>query len=432
MKVLLTGATGFIGRNLLRALTARGHDVVCAVRNASRRQSNDSRARLIEADFTRDVDPAVWIPRLSGVDVVINAVGILQEQGSQRFDLIHTRVPEALFQACEQAGVRRVIQISALGADNDARSRYHLSKKAADDALARTSLRWVVVQPSLVFGGDGTSARLFTTLATLPLLPVPGRGEQGVQPVHIDDLVATVLALLEPDSPSRTRVVVAGPQPISFAQFIAQLRAAMGLSKLRTVPTPMPLVQLGAAIGSKIPGVMLDKETLDMLNRGNTGDAGLMQGLIGRPPRSVSQFIPPDQVNAIRTAAQLRWLLPLLRISIALVWIVTGIVSLGIYPVSDSYQLLERTGVPASLQPLMLYGAAVVDLLLGVGILLLRNRQWLWLLQLALISTYTLIITVKLPEYWLHPYGPILKNLPMLAAIWMLFELERPVRGTRG
>jgi hypothetical protein len=73
----------------------------------------------------------------------------------------------------------------------------------------------------------------------------------------------------------------------------------------------------------------------------------------------------------------------------------------------------------------MLYGATLMDLAFGIGSLVLKRRRWLWLAQLTLILFYTVIISFRLPEFWLHPYGPLLKNLPMLAAIWLLYELEK-------
>lgn len=424
MRVLLTGATGFIGGHLLQALIERGHDVVCAIRNPPDRIAAEH-VSYVQADFVRDVQPADWVPRLHDIDVVINAVGILQERGEQTFDAIHTHAPRALFLACAQAGVKRVIQISALGADETATSRYHLTKKGADDALARLDLRWVIVQPSLVYGAEGTSAQLFTMLASLPVVPVLGTGEQAVQPVHIEDLVAAVLALLEPDSPAHVRVPIVGPQALPFATFLHLLRAQMRLAPTATLRVPMPLVRLAAGIGSAIPGSMLDRETLAMLERGNTGSPQTMAALIGRMPRPVTSFIPDEFAMAIRTSALLRWLLPILRVSIALTWIATGVVSLGVFPVDESYGLLARVGVPAGLQPLLLYGAAGLDLLLGSSLLVVRKRRWLWLLQGGVILAYTLIITFKLPEFWLHPYGPILKNVPLLAAIWLLYELEK-------
>ena len=422
MVVFLTGASGFIGRHLVDALLALRHQVVCAVRDPS--AAIDPRCRYVAADFTRDLDPADWLPRLAGIDVAINAVGIIREHGAQTFDAIHSRAPQALFSACAAAGVRMVVQIAALGADERARSRYHLSKKEADDFLAGLALRSVIVQPSLVFGPGGTSARLFTALAGLPVIALPGRGEQMIQPVHIDDLRAAVAALPEYAEGSGQRVPIVGPQPMTLRTFLATLRNAMGFGRAYFLPIPMPLVRIAAQAGKILPGSLLDPETLQMLERGNTASAAQIKKLLGREPRRAEDFVRKSDAPAARLQARLSWLLPILRVSIALVWIVTGIVSLGLYPVADSYALLARVGITGMLAPVMLYGAALLDLLIGIAILVLPKRRWLWLTQLAVILFYTAIISWKLPEFWLHPYGPLLKNLPMLAAIWLLLELE--------
>ena len=89
---------------------------------------------------------------------------------------------------------------------------------------------------------------------------------------------------------------------------------------------------------------------------------------------------------------------------------------------------MSTTGVPPMLAPLMLYGACALDLAFGVATLAWprRSRRWLWLAQIALIAFYSIVIAWRLPEFLLHPYGPISKNLPMLAALWMLYELEKP------
>lgn len=418
MVVLLTGASGFIGSRLAAGLSAAGHEVVCAARKPLR----DPRFRFVQADFTRDVQPSDWVPRLAGIDVVINAAGIIREAGAQTFELLHERAPCALFSACVQAGVRLVVQVSALGADAEARSRYHLSKKRADDFLAALPVHSVIVQPSLVFGPGGASARLFTTLASLPVLGLPGGGEQRIQPVHIDDVVAAILAIIAEPPSSGSRIPLVGPEAISFRGFLSTLRRAMGTGKALVLPVPMMLARTAARIAQAVPGSILDTETLQMLERGNTASAAAITRLLGRPPRGAGSFIPP--CSAMRTEAQLNWLLPMLRVSIALVWIVTGIVSFGLYPVAESYALLARVGITGWLAPPMLYGAALLDLVFGIATLVLRRRRWLWLGQIAVIVFYTAIITWRLPEFWLHPYGPLLKNLPMLAAIWLLLELE--------
>jgi len=123
-------------------------------------------------------------------------------------------------------------------------------------------------------------------------------------------------------------------------------------------------------------------------------------------------------------------MLSLLRFAMAVMWIVTGIVSIWVYPVHDSFELLARTGVPPILQPLALYGAGALDILLGVLCFVSYRRRLVWLVQIALIVFYTVMISLKLPEFWLHPYGPILKNLPILAALCLLYVTE-PTHPTR-
>jgi hypothetical protein len=125
----------------------------------------------------------------------------------------------------------------------------------------------------------------------------------------------------------------------------------------------------------------------------------------------------------LRPSAKLGWLLPVLRVAVAAMWIVTGIVSLAVFPVADSYALLARTGITGRLAPIALGGAALLDIALGIASLVARRKR-VWWAQIALIIVYTLIITLWLPEFWAHPYGPVLKNLPILAALLLLAQLE--------
>jgi uncharacterized protein YbjT (DUF2867 family) len=414
VRILLTGATGFIGTRLASALRARGHEVVCASRSGGE----------LRADFTTDLDAETWVPRLEGIDAVVNAVGILRERGRQTFEALHVRGPQALFSACVLAGVGRVVQISALGADEHAHSAYHLSKRRADEYLCGLPLDSTIVQPSLVYGAGGASATLLTGLASLPWIPVPGRGDAQVQPVHVDDAVEGIVTLLPEKTATCLRIPFVGPEPLALGTLLAQLRAGMRLPRARFIHVPLSWMRAAAALGRVLPSSLLDADSLSMLLRGNTGDSRPLAELLGRPARHPRQFISAHEVTGARMAAQLQWLSPMLRWSIALVWIVTGIVSLGAYPAASSYALLARVGIVGSLASLALYGGAALDLLFGFATLVLRRRRVLWLAQIATIALYTLIITWTMPEFWLHPFGPLLKNVPMLAAIWLLYRLE--------
>jgi uncharacterized protein YbjT (DUF2867 family) len=426
MRVLVTGASGFIGRRLVDALQAAGHQPVAAVRDVEAARQRWPGLAVVAIDFGRDHDPAVWRPRLAGIDAVVNAVGLFQPQGQQSFESVHVRAPEALFAACVDCGVRRVVQLSALGADRDAATGYHLSKKQADDCLRSLPLVASVVQPSLVFGADGTSSRMLLRLASLPLPALPAGGRQWVQPLHVDDLAAAVVALLEhPDPPPQ--LAATGPAALTLRDYLQCLRNGLGLGRLRVLPLPMPLARRLARLAARWPGSLLTPDSLAMLERGNRADSAAITALLGAPPRECGRFIDAPARAGLRDALLLQPALRLLRFAIAAVWIATALVSFGLYPVADSFELLARSGVPTGLQPLALYGAATLDLLIGLGMLLLpaRWRPPLYLAQAALVLGYSAIIALRLPEFLLHPYAPILKNLPLLAGLWLLFRLER-------
>ena len=263
------GATGFIGARLVRAFAAAGHEVSCASRSAQ--GLPEGCTRHVPLDYTALPNVEDLRRAVMGHDVVINAVGILRERGRQTFAALHDGGPRALFAACVAAGVPRVIQISALGAAPGAIARYHQSKHAADRYLMDQPVDWVVIQPSLVYGPGGGSARMFNLLASLPVIPLPAGGHQRVQPLHVDDLIGALLQLAGAPAPLRFVVPVAGPEPLSMREFLTGLRTALGRPKTLTLAVPGFLMRVAARIGDFLPGAMLDSETWAMLERGNVG-----------------------------------------------------------------------------------------------------------------------------------------------------------------
>jgi hypothetical protein len=162
-----------------------------------------------------------------------------------------------------------------------------------------------------------------------------------------------------------------------------------------------------------------------MLRRGNVGDPAPLAHVLGRPPRPVVEALALDPATeADRWHARLFFLREPLRVALALLWIATGLVSLGLYPVAESLALLKAVGLSGAPAVLALYGAALADLALG-GLLLLRWRPVLvGTAQLGLMLVFTVIITVALPEWWLQPFGPITKNLPVAVATLVMMALE--------
>lgn len=229
----------------------------------------------------RMLSPADWLACLDGVDAAVNAAGIISEQRGQRFEPLHTRAPVALFKACAQVGVRRVVQISALGADETAFSAFHLSKRAADEALLQLDLDGAVLRPALIYGLGGASAALFLRMATLPLIPVLEAGEQELQPVHIGDVVATILLALTGPALHRALDIV-GPRSISFGDWMQTLRAAQGLPRGRLLHTPYPLaLGLFGLLHALRP--LAAPDNLRMLRQGYRADGSAVEQFLGRP-----------------------------------------------------------------------------------------------------------------------------------------------------
>jgi len=286
MNILLTGATGFIGRNIASALVAAGHQFTPISRQHG-------------IDFSTMTSTAHWLPHLKGIDAVINCVGIIGETANQRFEALHTLAPSALFRACHETGVRRVLQISALGADETAFSAYHLSKRAADDVLRSLDLDWFVLRPSLIYGKGSKSAELFLRLARLPLLMVVGDGSQKLQPVHINDVVATVMQCLTSRETNRTLDIL-GTETFTFTEWLQWMRRAQGLNPAPVFRTPIWLTMLLVRLASPL-SPMLRPENLRMLQTGYWADVQPLVNFLGRKPLAVESRLFFSNVETIRS-----------------------------------------------------------------------------------------------------------------------------------
>jgi len=416
MRILITGATGFIGSSLAAALTAGGHEVIAC--SHCRKEGDHG----IAVDYMRDLHEVDWLPRVRGVDAVINAVGILRETAGASFDALHHRAPAALFRACDRAGVRRVIQISALGADDRATSAYHLSKKAADDELRQLDLDWTIVQPSVVFGRAGASTRLFLRLASLPIIPLVGDGNQAMQPIHIEDLTALVVKLIEENKALHQTVHAVGPRGVALREMLRSYRTRMGMGSPLFLRMPLPLIRLAAKFGDVLKSGALSTETLTMLLRGNTGDVGPITATLGHAPRPVDDFMSPAEGDLLRAETVLQWLRPLLLGSIAVMWITAGIVS-WLYAGDEGRALLAGLGLPPGTAQGAFAGACLFDV--GLGIATLRPTRVVWAMQLIVIAFYTAALTHVAPQLWADPFGPLVKNLPLAALILGLMSLEK-------
>lgn len=411
IRVFIVGGTGFIGRHLAAALADAGHTVTALGRSG--------------IDLARD-DEAAMAARLAGAALVVNAAGLVRDQGANRLVAVHAEGAIKLFRACERAGVRRLVQISALGVTADGETPYQRTKGRAEAALRDIdALDWCILRPSLVIGRGGASTVLFSALAALPLPPRIGPGNWQIQPVHVDDLAEAVVRLAQwPGSLPRALDVV-GPTPMGTEALTRILGGWLGLAPRPFLPVPEAVLGPAAVIGERLTGGAFGRDSLTMLRRGNTADPGPIAAVLGRPPRDLSAALARHPVtNSDKQHARLFFLRPLLRWSLGLLWLVTGLLSFGLYPVAESYRMLADVGLHGLPAEVALYGAAGLDLILGA--LLLANWRPMAVggAMLALMAGFTLAATGLPAEYWLHPFAPILKNLPIAVATLVMMALE--------
>lgn len=283
MRVLICGGTGFLGKHIVNALSQSGHDPVVRSRHSSP-----------ALDFSRCTAPEQWLEHLQNIDAVINAVGALRDKPGQDLQTLHMKAPAALFEACAQAGVRRVVQVSALGVDKS-ETRYATTKRAADDYLLALGeldqLNPVVVRPSIIFGGGGSSSKLFLLLAGLPVLPLPSVMRSAhIQPVAVRDLAEVLAKMAVSTTPSGV-IEIGGPEPVSIERFIASLRSQMEYGPARVRLLPDWLSKASASMGDRLPWMPWCSEAAALLENDNITNPQTLADLLGRAPVDIRDML---------------------------------------------------------------------------------------------------------------------------------------------
>ena len=303
MKVLLTGATGLIGGEIAGRLVGLGHEVVAVSRRREGRRLLGTQTVCL--DF-RGAVLADWLGHLADIDAVVNCVGVLQGNFTDSPEAAHAHGPAVLFEACEAAGVRRVIHFSAVGVDRGARSSFSASKAAGDADLQARDLDWVILRPSVVLGRPvyGASA-LFRGLATLPLLP---RAQDAglLQVVQLEDVVETVVRLLAEPKLKRETLELVGPEQLSFDEVVAHYRHWYGWAPARLFSMPAMLFRLLYRLGDLVAWLgwrpPVRSNARREIERGAVGDPEPWQRATGIAPQRLG-----DALAASPPSVQDRW-----------------------------------------------------------------------------------------------------------------------------
>ncbi|MDY0884081.1 NAD(P)H-binding protein [Dongia soli] len=416
MRILVLGGGGFIGRHLVAELIGNGHQVVATARHERRLRGAIAGMSVLELDLAKAIQPDDWAPLLAGIDVIVNAAGILRGRDMQR---LHVDMPRALYTAAEAAGVKRVILISAISARPDVETDYAKTKLAGEELLRRSGLNWTILRPSLVYGdGSYGGTSLLRGMAGLPwLMPVPGAGDFAFTPIHLSDLAHTVRRICEEDDFAGRVLEPVGPETLTLRRLLMRYRAWLGLGPAYFVKVPMPLMRLLGRIGDWLGDGPIATNSLAQMIAGNAGDSVAFAQAIGFEPRSLDAVLTarPAQVQD-RWHARLFFLVPAITAVLALLWVASAILGLTT-GAAKTTELVSALGWPMALAEPLRIGSSLLDLCLAIFVLIDRSARRSTLAQLIVVLGYSLLIGFALPALWLDPLGPLLKNLPILILI---------------
>jgi len=418
MRVLVVGASGFIGRRIVGHLCASGHEVVAAVRRVEETRRIFPGIKVVRCDLRFDVAPDAWTNHLRGIEAVVNAAGVLQDGAAQQ---IHADGPKALYAACADAGIRRVVHISAVSADSAAGTAYAETKLAGERALRALDLDWVILRPSLIYGeGSYGGTSMLRGLAGFPYItPLPGTGDQVFQPLHVDDLCrAVALALSEPHL-ARTTISPVGPERLTLREIVRLWRGWLGIAPAPVLALPMGLAGAAAKLGDWLNLAPLTTTSLQQLVYGNVAPLEPFVSAVAFTPRRFEDALLERPANVQdRWHARLFWPRLLLRFGLAAFWLLSGIVGL-IADGALTNDFAAAVGWPQSFVAGLAFIGCVADIAIGLALLAGRRPRWTAIAQLVLIVGYPLLLALALPRLLLDPLGALMKNLPLLLTVLM-------------
>lgn len=416
MRILVLGAGGFIGRHILSDLLNAGHDVIGVARSTQALVGAFPQAAFVALDLARAAGIEDWSGRLEGIDVVVNAAGVLR---GPDMDAVHVAMPKALLAAAAAARVKRVVLISAISAREDVATDYSASKLVGEEALRKSGLDWTILRPSLVYGdGSYGGTSLMRGMAGLPLaVPLPGVGEFAFTPIHVRDLARTVRIACEGGVPPCHTLEPVGPETLTLKELLARYRAWLGFGPARFVPVPMPVMRAFGRIGDVFGDGPIATNSLVQMVAGNAGDSEAFARAIGFAPRSIGTAMRDRSAQVQdRWHARLFFLAPLLKAVLALMWLASAWLGLA-HGAMQTEAVVHSLGLSAGWADPMRIGSSLLDTAVAAQLLFDRSAVRAALVQLAVVSGYTVVVGLALPELWLDPLGPLLKNLPVMLAI---------------
>ncbi|MBI4008052.1 MAG: complex I NDUFA9 subunit family protein [Planctomycetes bacterium] len=294
--ILVTGGTGFVGRNMVRKLLQENQKVRCLVRKTSNLSIFDG----LELEYSEgDITQPQTLPKaMEGIDTVINLVGIIREGKNVTFEKIHAEGTANVVDAAKKGGIKKFVQMSALGTGAQAVSRYHKTKWQGEEAVRASGLEYVIFRPSIICGADDKFVNMFARMIRQTFLtrmmPVIGSGKYKMQPIYVGDVAhCFVTAACRGEKQFATTYELGGPEQLTFNEILNTIMRVMGKRRIK-VHLPLWVGKILAFFMEKLLSAPpLTREQLTMLQIDNICDITAM--------KSDFDFEPMRFEDAIRT-----------------------------------------------------------------------------------------------------------------------------------
>ena len=270
-EILVFGATGQIGRNLVRKLTQNNYKIVAVTRNIHRAgyilktQANPGYLDLIEI---KNFNYEKIKDLIKNCSICINLIGILYEKKKNQFKTIHTDLPDMLSKIAFEEDIEKFIHLSALGVELAENSKYALSKKNGEVKIIKNFKRSIIIKPSIVYSVDDKfTTRFMTLLSRLPIMPLYYNGTTKFRPIHVSDIVEVIFKTIYSKHESLILECV-GPEVLSFKKILQNLLMSMNKKRI-LLPLPYPIAKISAKILQLLPNPLLTEDQLNLLKFDN-------------------------------------------------------------------------------------------------------------------------------------------------------------------
>ena len=270
-EILLFGATGQVGRNLIRKLSQNNYKITAVTRNIHtagyilKTQANPGYLEIVEI---KSFDPEKIENLISRCDICINLIGILFEKRKNQFKNIHTDLPDLLSQKAQKFKLDKFIHLSSLGIEKATDSDYAISKLEGEKKVKKNFKNSIILKPSIVYSVDDRfTTRFMTLLSRLPFMPLYYNGNTKFSPIHVSELVEIIFKMVQNKSIDLTLECI-GPEVITFKEIILKLLKSIGKKRI-LLPLPFQFALISAKILQILPNPLLTEDQLKLLKYDN-------------------------------------------------------------------------------------------------------------------------------------------------------------------